>query len=169
MSDSRFAQGQELQSRAVRAPATPERPAEAPAADDTTGNASTAEPDLKKREIPQQAPAADRAAAPPAARPVTGADSFFQGNATGKLRADWLGIQSDFVDDPRRAVEQADILVERAATQLADSITARRRELRDQWYPEGADSGDTAGDDSTEQLRTRLKEYRQLLNQLLET
>jgi len=169
MSDSRFAQGQELQSRARRVPATPERPAEAPTPDDTTGDASAAEPDLRKQDNQQRPPAADQAAAPRAAAPVNGVDGFFQGNATGKLRADWLGIQSDFVDDPRRAVEQADILVERAATQLADSITARRRELRDQWQHEGADSGDTAGDDSTEQLRTRLKEYRQLLNQLLET
>jgi len=144
MGDSRFAQGQELRSRARRDPGTPERPVEAPTADDTTGDAS-------------------------AVRPVDGAGSFFQGNATGQLRADWLGIQSDFVDDPRRAVEQADLLVERAAAQLTEAVTARRRELRDQWHPGAADSGGDTGDDSTEQLRTGLKEYRQLLNQLLET
>jgi hypothetical protein len=65
----------------------------------------------------------------------------------------WPGIQSMFVDDPRRAVEQA---AQVTSTALADLITAAKeqeRTLRSDWQP------DRTG---TEELRVALRGYRDL-------
>ena len=65
----------------------------------------------------------------------------------------WPAIQSMFVDDPRRAVEQA---AQVTSTALADLITAAKeqeRTLRNDWQP------DRTG---TEELRVALRGYRDL-------
>ena len=66
----------------------------------------------------------------------------------------WPAIQSMFVDDPRRAVEQA---AQVTSTALADLITAAKeqeRTLRSDWQP------DRTG---TEELRVALRGYRDLV------
>jgi hypothetical protein len=67
----------------------------------------------------------------------------------------WSAIKAGFVDDPRHSVEEADALVEEAVT----SLTGRRQGLLERWK-------DTDEKD-TEQLRLALREYRELLVQLI--
>jgi hypothetical protein len=97
-----------------------------------------------------------------------GAQRFFQEPVSEKLRDRWQSIQIDFVDDPRHAVEQAETLVEQVATQLTESIAARRQELHGRWNKDGA-AASAAHDNgvATEDLRTALQDYRRVFRQLL--
>jgi hypothetical protein len=72
----------------------------------------------------------------------------------------WNGIQTSFVDEPRRAVEQADTLVAELMQQLASGFSETRSRLEAQW--------DNDGDEvSTEDLRVALTRYRSFFNRLL--
>jgi hypothetical protein len=183
MSDRRFAEGQDLQSRARRdndapeqdpgvveapgeAPTFPAVPAPVPA--DTSGSEPGAGQGLDQATDPR-APAVAKAAGAHTGGSVDHTGGFFQGSATEKLRDRWQGIQIDFVDDPRHAVEQADTLLEQVAAQLTDSIATRRRELRVRWNYDGTGSAAADSGSPTEELRTSLQDYRRLLNRLLET
>lgn len=113
----------------------------------------------------QAAPPAESDDAPAA---PGGAAGFFEDAASEKLRDRWQTIQIDFVDDPRRAVEQAEALVEQVSTQLTESIAARRRELHGRWS-KGGTTASAAHDDgvATEDLRVALRGYREVFHQLL--
>jgi len=63
------------------------------------------------------------------------------------------------VDEPRKAVEQADGLVASAMKQLAAVFAEERSSLERQW-----DRGDNI---STEELRVALQRYRTFFDQLL--
>jgi len=76
-----------------------------------------------------------------------------------ELRARWNGIQAEFVDEPRRSVEQADQLVATAMQRLAEGFANERSSLEKQW-----DSGDNV---STEDLRVALQRYRAFFGRLL--
>lgn len=78
---------------------------------------------------------------------------------TGELRRQWDAIQTGFVDEPRRAVEQADQLVAGAMKRLAEVFASERSQLEGQW-----DRGD---DVSTEDLRIALQRYRAFFGRLL--
>jgi len=69
-----------------------------------------------------------------------------------EFRARWDAIQGGFVDEPRRAVEQADALVAGAMKRLAEMFADERARLDGQW-----DRGDSV---STEDLRLALRRYR---------
>jgi hypothetical protein len=71
----------------------------------------------------------------------------------------WNDIQAGFVDEPRRAVEQADGLVADAIKRLAESFARERAQLEGQW--------DRGGDVSTEDLRQALQRYRSFFSRLL--
>ena len=71
----------------------------------------------------------------------------------------WQEIQTSFVDEPRRSVEQADALVADLMQRLAASFSSEREQLEAQW-----DSGD---DVSTEDLRVALTRYRSFFGRLL--
>jgi hypothetical protein len=73
----------------------------------------------------------------------------------------WQTIQAGFVDEPQRAVQDADALVAEVMQQLADSFAAERDRLEKQW------SG--GGDAGTEDLRLALQRYRSFFNRLLYT
>ncbi|HVB65926.1 MAG TPA: hypothetical protein VNE17_14440 [Nitrolancea sp.] len=75
------------------------------------------------------------------------------------FRGRWTSIQSGFVDEPRRAVEQADSLIAEVMKALASSFADERQKLEQQW-----DRGD---DVSTEDLRLGLKRYRSFFDRLL--
>ena len=75
------------------------------------------------------------------------------------FRSRWDGIQASFVDEPRRAVEQADSLVATAMQRLAEQFAEERSRLESQW-----DKGD---DVSTEDLRIALQRYRSFFGRLL--
>jgi hypothetical protein len=71
----------------------------------------------------------------------------------------WTAIQTTFVDDPRKAVEQADTLVAEVMRELARVFAEERRRLEGAW---------TQGTDiSTEDLRQALQRYRDFFHVLL--
>ena len=78
--------------------------------------------------------------------------------ATG-LRHQWETIQIGFVDEPRRAVENADSLVAQAMKRVAEVFAGERAQLERQWS-EGQDV-------STEELRVALTRYRSFFDRLL--
>ena len=76
-----------------------------------------------------------------------------------ELRTRWNTIQTNFVDRPRKAVEDADGLVVGALKQIQESFVAQRANLEKKWRH---------GDDvSTEDLRVALQQYRAFLDRLL--
>jgi hypothetical protein len=84
---------------------------------------------------------------------------LFAEDATTDVRGRWKRIQGSFVDEPRRAVEEADTLVAELMQQLADSFAQERQGLEGQW-----DRGDEV---STEDLRIALQRYRSFFDRLL--
>jgi len=71
----------------------------------------------------------------------------------------WEELQTAFVDDPRRTVEQADELVAQVMQRLAEGFAAEREQLEGQWG---------RGEDiSTEDLRVALQRYRAFFQRLL--
>jgi hypothetical protein len=76
-----------------------------------------------------------------------------------RLQRRWEEIQSGFVDEPRRMVEQADALVADLMQQLAVAFADARQRLEEQW---------ASGEDvSTEDLRQALTRYRSFFQRLL--
>jgi hypothetical protein len=144
----------------------------APAPDETDQfrgdrDADVTEPGAK----PAAEPSADRAesAADPAAESSADrAESARDDGDEARLLADdegaelgrrWEAIQVTFVDDPRRAVEDADGLVAHVMQQLADGFARERETLEGQW---------SRGEDvSTEDLRVALQRYRSFFQRLL--
>ena len=88
-----------------------------------------------------------------------GSASLFPNNELENLRNRWSEIQTAFVDEPRKAVEQADGLVASAMKRLAEVFAEERSKLEKQW-----DRGDTV---STEDLRVALQRYRSFFHRLL--
>jgi len=87
------------------------------------------------------------------------AQRLFADDETSELRRSWDGIQAGFVDEPRRAVEDADHLVAATMKRLAEIFADERQRLEGQW-----DRGD---DVSTEDLRVALQRYRTFFTRLL--
>ncbi|MFC1420318.1 hypothetical protein [Streptacidiphilus cavernicola] len=93
---------------------------------------------------------------------------FFEESVADKLRDRWQAIQIDFVDDPRNSVERAESLLDQVSTQLTEAVASRRQQLHGNWQKDGGQAGVAYdGGVATEDLRTALQEYRQLVNQLL--
>src|SRR5438552_5260354 len=92
-------------------------------------------------------------------RQEDGSASLFPNNELENLRNRWKEIQTAFVDEPRKAVEQADGLVASAMKRLAEMFAAERSKLEQQW-----DRGDSV---STEDLRVALQRYRTFFHRLL--
>ncbi|HKR53346.1 MAG TPA: hypothetical protein VJR93_03280 [Chthoniobacterales bacterium] len=85
--------------------------------------------------------------------------TLFPEKETTDFRTRWTEIQTGFVDEPRRAVEQADALVAEVIKRLADGFAEERSKLEGQWG---------RGDDvSTEELRVSLRRYRSFFDRLL--
>lgn len=75
------------------------------------------------------------------------------------FRSRWEKIQIGFVDEPRKAVEQADELVADAIKRLADVFASERNKLEGEW--------DKTDNVSTEDLRVALRRYRSFFDRLL--
>ena len=97
--------------------------------------------------------------AAPDVRDASGGAPLFPNNELEDLRNRWKGVQTAFVDEPRRAVEQADGLVASAMKRLAEVFAEERSKLENQW-----DRGDNV---STEDLRIALQRYRSFFHRLL--
>ena len=88
-----------------------------------------------------------------------GIATLFPEKESDHYRTRWTNIQSGFVDEPRRSVEQADALVAEVTKRLADGFAQERSKLEGQWG---------RGDDvSTEDLRVALQRYRAFFDRLL--
>lgn len=95
-------------------------------------------------------------------RPSTQAEEgtpLFPSGELDNLRTRWKEVQTAFVDEPRKAVEQADGLVASAMKRLAEVFAEERSKLEGQW-----DRGDNV---STEDLRVALQRYRTFFHRLL--
>ena len=107
-------------------------------------------PKLVKGQEPE---ALDRAAAVSEPMPL------FSESEMGDFRSQWSKVQTGFVDEPRRTVEEADKLVAAVMQRLAEGFANERSDLEKQW-----DRGDNV---STEDLRLALQRYRSFFDRLL--
>jgi len=85
--------------------------------------------------------------------------ALFEAGELDKLNRRWSDIQASFVDEPRRAVEQANALVSDVITEIADTFGKQRSRLEAQW--------DRGGEVSTEDLRQTFQRYRSFFSRLL--
>ena len=74
-------------------------------------------------------------------------------------RTQWDAIQTGFVDEPRRAVEEADALVALVIKRLSEVFADERDALEHQWG--------RGNEISTEDLRVALRKYRSFFERLL--
>jgi hypothetical protein len=84
---------------------------------------------------------------------------LFADNEAQDLRSRWNYIQTGFVDEPRRSVQEADALVSDAIKRLTETFTEERAKLEHEW-----DRGENV---STEDLRISLRRYRSFFDRLL--
>ena len=84
---------------------------------------------------------------------------LFAQNDTQDFRARWEKIQIGFVDEPPKAVQQADELVASAIKRLAEVFATERQKLEAEW--------DKTDNVSTEDLRVALRRYRSFFDRLL--
>ena len=75
------------------------------------------------------------------------------------FRHRWTEVQTSFVDEPRRAVQQADELVAGVMQLLAETFARERANLEHQW-----DRGENV---TTEDLRIAMQRYRSFFDRLL--
>src|SRR5579864_2155197 len=104
---------------------------------------------------PDQAPAEEN----PTRNEQASATPLLPEREVADLRTQWNEVQTGFVDEPRKAVEDADALVASAMQRLAEIFASERSQLEKQW-----DQGDNV---STEDLRVALQRYRSFFGRLL--
>jgi hypothetical protein len=75
------------------------------------------------------------------------------------FRTRWNEIQGKFVDEPRSAVQQADVLVSEVIEQITHMFATEHGTLEAQW--------NQGNDVSTEDLRKALQRYRSFFNRLV--
>jgi hypothetical protein len=84
---------------------------------------------------------------------------LFEDNELQSIRGQWKDIQAEFVDEPRKAVQEADALVAELMQRLAQTFAMEREGLEARW---------AGGEDvSTEDLRHGLRRYRSFFERLL--
>ena len=84
---------------------------------------------------------------------------LLEGDEMQSMRAQWKDIQAEFVDEPRKAVQDADALVAELMQRLAQMFAGERDQLESRW---------AGGDEvSTEDLRDGLRRYRSFFERLL--
>ena len=71
----------------------------------------------------------------------------------------WKDIQAEFVDEPTKAIQEADALVAELMQRLASMFASERAELEDRWAG--------GSEVSTEDLRQSLRRYRSFFERLL--
>ncbi len=96
---------------------------------------------------------------PPDSAEAERSEPLFPASEAEQLRGRWTDIQAGFVDEPRKAVEDADGLVAAAIKRMAETFAEERSRLEAQW-----DRGDEV---STEDLRVGLRRYRSFFDRIL--
>jgi len=107
--------------------------------------------------LPAATPADNTTAAANAAR--NDVAPLFPDDELHNFRARWDQVQGSFVDEPRKAVEQADNLVASVVKRIAEQFAAEREKLEHRW-----DKGDEI---NTEDLRQAFRSYRSFFDRLL--
>jgi hypothetical protein len=130
--------------------AVPIEPTSAAPSMPTTPRQATPQQSIPQQATPQQAIPQQATPQPP---PLLVSDE------THTFRSRWDTIQTGFVDEPRRSVEQADSLVAEVMQRLAETFADERSKLEGQWS-----RGDNV---STEDLRLALQRYRSFFDRLL--
>jgi hypothetical protein len=95
-------------------------------------------------------------------RPMNGEEKpspLLEDNEENEFRSRWQHIQASFVDEPRRAVEQADELVAETMQRLAQRFAEQKKNLETQW--------EHSEKVSTEDLRMAFRRYRSFFDRLL--
>jgi hypothetical protein len=121
---------------------------------------------------PADPPRSTSSNAPPAAVVAAGAAAavarapepeehvaLFTVDESAELRTRWNSIQVSFVDEPRKAVQEADALVSDTMKRLAEIFSDERQKLEQQW--------DRSENISTEDFRLALRRYRSFFGRLL--
>jgi hypothetical protein len=89
-----------------------------------------------------------------------GADALLSEQEQDRFRQRWSDIQTSFIDQPQRSVEEANALVADLTDRLVSSFRDEQTELEGHW---------TRNEEvSTEELRTTLRRYRSFFGRLLE-
>jgi len=104
-------------------------------------------------------PASTTANPAPAANAAAASAALFPEDELHNFRARWDQVQTSFVDEPRKAVEQADNLVANVVKRIAEQFSAERDKLEHRW-----DKGDEI---NTEDLRQTFRSYRAFFDRLL--
>jgi hypothetical protein len=126
---------------------------ELPTAEMASDDIPAKQPERPKLVKGQEAKPLDRAAAISESMPL------FSEPEMGDFRSQWSKLQTGFVDEPRRTVQDADKLVAAVMQRLAEGFANERSGLEKQW-----DRGDNV---STEDLRLALQRYRSFFDRLL--
>ena len=140
--------GRPLRTSDLAAAGTP--PVERSELRDETGG-QTRSPALRRAATP-----AESAPGAPESEPL---EALFARDVADRYRARWVEVQSGFVDDPRRAVNDGDELVAEVMQSLAESFAHERDRLEDELSH--------TGEASTEALRVGLRRYRSFFDRLL--
>jgi hypothetical protein len=111
------------------------------------------------RSATDASPASDRADEPGSSAARAGSLELLDRADRENFQDRWDAIQTGFVDEPRRSVEQADALVAEAMKRLAEIFAQERQSLESQWG-----EGTTV---NTEELRVALQRYRSFFQRLL--
>ncbi|MFF2729461.1 hypothetical protein ACFVS9_16355 [Streptomyces sp. NPDC058008] len=110
---------------------------------------------------PRTAPDAPRAERTGGHHETAGSDrSLIAGDDHDKLSQRMQQAVTDFVESPRRAVEEADSTFDEIVSGLTQALADRRRDLRASWQEQDTEA-------QTEELRVALQRYRDLSEQLL--
>ncbi len=90
---------------------------------------------------------------------VESSAALFNFDESEQFRARWNDIQGGFVDEPRSAVQQADMLVSEVIEKITRMFANEHSSLESQW--------NQGNDVSTEELRKALRHYRSFFNRLI--
>ena len=141
-----------------------------PQAEQPSGTRELREAQRRGASASRQRPAIRAEGAPPAAGGSSTPSEaqrnapLFDATAARDLRTRWINVQTEFVDEPRDAVQKADSLVAEVLQQLTDTFAREREELEAGWSRNGDGS---EGEVSTEDLRQAIQRYRSFFNRLL--
>jgi hypothetical protein len=136
----------------------------------TTEQIATAGDGSASRTSSGQPPLHDAQTEQPAPAQQAGADSglgagdqphaqLLEAHELQSILVRWKEIQAEFVDEPRKAVQDADALVAELMQRLAQMFASEREQLESRW---------AGGDEvSTEDLRHGLRRYRSFFERLL--
>ena len=119
------------------------------------GSREVANPEIENRTVAARSVPPARNGVETAEEPI----SLFADADVKDYRGRWSTIQTAFVDEPRKAVEDADSLVKSVLNKLSESFTQERETLANHW--------ERGNNVSTEDLRITFRRYRSFFDRLL--